>query len=44
LQPEDERLVEEIAEAVAVVSEHGEEYPLDAEIVVSIDGEEDQDA
>jgi hypothetical protein len=44
LQPEDERLVEEIAEAVAVVSANGEEYPVDAEIVVSIDGEEDPDA
>ena len=44
LQPEDERLVEEIAEAVAVVSTMGEEYPLDAEIVVSVDGEEDPDA
>ena len=32
------------AEAVAVVSANGEEYPVDAEIVVSIDGEEDPDA
>jgi hypothetical protein len=44
LQPEDERLVEEIAEAVAVVSMHGLEYPFDAEIVVSdTDGEEEPD-
>ena len=43
LQPEDERLVEEIAEAVAVVSAPGEEYPLDAVIVVRADGEEDLD-
>lgn len=40
LQPEDERLVEEIAEAVAVVTAHGEGYPLDAEIIVRTDGEE----
>jgi hypothetical protein len=43
LQPEDERLVEEIVEAVALVSAAGEGYPLDAEIFVSTDGEEDED-
>jgi hypothetical protein len=43
LQPEDVRLVEEIAEAVAVVAVHGVEYPLEAEIVVDADGEEDPD-
>jgi hypothetical protein len=43
LQPEDERLVEEIAEAVALVAAAGVGYPLDAEIVVWTDGEEDQD-
>lgn len=43
LQPEDERLVKEIAEAVALVAAHGEGYPLDAEIYVSDDGEEDPD-
>ena len=42
LQPEDERLVEEIAEAVATVATAGVEYPLDAEIVVS-DSEEEPD-
>jgi ethanolamine ammonia-lyase small subunit len=41
LQPEDERLVEEIAEAVAIVTAEGPGYPMDAEIVVSEDGEED---
>lgn len=43
LQPEDEHLVEEIAEAVAIVAASGSGYPLDAEIVVSEDGEEDPD-
>jgi len=40
LQPEDERLVEEIAEAVAVVSATEQGYPLDAEIVISSEDEE----
>jgi hypothetical protein len=41
LQPEDEVLVEEIAEAVAIVAAVGSGYPVDAEIVVSEDGEEE---
>ena len=41
LQPEDEHLVEEIAEAVAIVAAQGLGYPLDAEIVVSEEGEEE---
>ena len=44
LQPEDERLVEEIAEAVAVVSGSEQGYPLDAEIVISSEDEEGQNA
>ncbi|HEU0286556.1 MAG TPA: hypothetical protein VFR22_05895 [Nocardioidaceae bacterium] len=44
LQPEDERLVEEIAEAVAVVSASEQGYPLDAEIVISSEDEEGQNA
>jgi len=41
LQPEDEHLVEEIAEAVAIVTAEGPGYPIDAEIVVSEEGEEE---
>jgi hypothetical protein len=41
LQPEDELLVEEIAEAVAIVAAQGLGYPVDAEIIISEDGEEE---
>ena len=43
LQPEDEILVEEIAEAVAIVAAKGPGYPLDAEILVTEDGGEEPD-